>query len=85
VVILGWIGTYMFIESLQQIRRARGGKERLRGKESLFIRVYKSLPWQMRFEKSGVTHSPLMPLFLGSFAGMLGGSWDWEGVLSWCR
>jgi uncharacterized membrane protein YfcA len=73
VVMLGWIGTYMFIESLQQIRRAKGGIERLTGEESLFIRVYMSLPWRMRFEKSGVTHSPLMPLFLGSFVGMLGG------------
>jgi uncharacterized membrane protein YfcA len=73
VVMLGWVGTYMFLESLQQIRGAGRGKERLRGRESLFIRVYKSLPWQMRFEKSGVTHSPLMPLFLGGFVGVLAG------------
>jgi uncharacterized membrane protein YfcA len=71
VVMLGWVGTYMFLESLQQIRRARRGKER--GRESLFIRVCKSLPWQMRFERSGVTHSPLMPLFLGGFVGVLAG------------
>jgi uncharacterized membrane protein YfcA len=73
VVMLGCVGTYMFFESLQQIRRAKRGVERLTGKESLLIRVYMSLPWQMRFERSGVTHSPLMPLFLGSFVGMLGG------------
>jgi uncharacterized membrane protein YfcA len=71
VVMLGCVGGYMFLESLQQIRRAKTGKERPREAESLAVRVIRSLPWQTRFEKSGVTLSPLMPLFLGGFLGML--------------
>jgi uncharacterized membrane protein YfcA len=71
VVMLGSVGGYMFAESLQQIWRAKGGKEKLRKGESLIVRVTKSLPWLMRFEKSGITLSPLVPLFLGGFMGML--------------
>jgi uncharacterized membrane protein YfcA len=71
VVMLGCVGGYMFVESLQQIRRARRGKERSRESESLTVRVIKSLPWQTHFEKSGVTLSPLMPLFLGGLMGTL--------------
>jgi uncharacterized membrane protein YfcA len=71
VVMLGSVGWYMFVESLQQIWRAKRGKEKLREGESLIVRVTKSLPWLMRFEKSGITLSPLVPLFLGGFMGML--------------
>lgn len=79
VVMLGWVGTYMFLESLQQIRRTRSGKGSLRRRESLFIRVYKILPWHMRFERSGVTISLLMPLFLGCFVGVLAGIMGFGG------
>jgi uncharacterized membrane protein YfcA len=71
VVMLGWVGGYMFVESLQQLRRPKRGRERLEEAESLYVRVIKGLPWQTHFEKSGVTLSPLMPLFLGGFVGML--------------
>jgi uncharacterized membrane protein YfcA len=40
-------------------------------KPSVYARVVQSLPWQMRFEKSGVTLSPIMPLVLGIFVGIL--------------
>ena len=33
--------------------------------------MVQSLPYQMKFEKSGVTLSPLMPLILGVFVGIL--------------
>jgi uncharacterized membrane protein YfcA len=71
VVVLGCVGGYMFVESLQQIRRAKRGRETSREVESITVRVLKGLPWQTRFEKSGVTLSPLMPLFLGGLMGIL--------------
>jgi uncharacterized membrane protein YfcA len=40
-------------------------------KESSVGRFLKSLPMQTRFEKSGVTHSVLVPIFLGAFVGIL--------------
>ena len=40
-------------------------------KVSLYNRLVQSLPYQMNFEKSGVTLSPLMPLVLGVFVGIL--------------
>jgi hypothetical protein len=74
VVMLGVIGAYMFIESLQSMRQQpvetkRGAPEP--AKVSLYARLVQALPYQMRFEKSGVTLSPLMPLVLGVFVGIL--------------
>jgi len=40
-------------------------------KETAMSRFLKSLPLQTRFEKSGVTHSALAPIVLGSFVGVL--------------
>ena len=40
-------------------------------KESAVGRFLKSLPLQTRFEKSGVTHSVLVPIVLGAFVGVL--------------
>jgi uncharacterized membrane protein YfcA len=72
VVMLGVIGSYMFAESLQSIRKkvpeARIAKP---VRPSVYARLVQALPWQMKFEKSGVTLSPLMPLILGTFVGVL--------------
>jgi len=70
VLMLGTVGTYMFIESLQSMRKkhvdsAPATKD---GKVAAFL---KSLPLQTEFVKSGVTHSILVPLFLGCFVGIL--------------
>ncbi len=75
VVMLGVIGSYMFMESLQSLRQKpvaepkRGEAEP--GRVSLYNRMVQALPYQMHFEKSGVTLSPLMPLILGVFVGIL--------------
>jgi uncharacterized membrane protein YfcA len=74
VVMLGVIGVYMFIESLQSLRKRpvevkRGAAEPV--KVSRYTRLVQSLPYQMKFEKSGVTLSPVMPLILGIFVGVL--------------
>ncbi|HZK12875.1 MAG TPA: sulfite exporter TauE/SafE family protein, partial [Desulfobaccales bacterium] len=74
VVMLGVIGGYMFVESLQSMRQKPVESKRTvtePAKVSLYTRLVQSLPYQMKFEKSGVTLSPLMPLVLGVFVGIL--------------
>jgi uncharacterized protein len=73
VIMLGVIGSYMFVESLQSMRKAAPEevKPREPQRPSVYARLVQSLPWQMRFEKSGVTLSPIMPLVLGVFVGIL--------------
>ena len=73
VIMLGVIGSYMFVESLQSMRKAAPEevKPREPKKPSVYARMVQSLPWQMHFEKSGVTLSPIMPLVLGVFVGIL--------------
>jgi uncharacterized membrane protein YfcA len=72
VVMLGVVGSYMFLESLRSLR---GGplveKEHKKGEVSWFGRLNRALPWRTQFEKSGVTMSPLMPLGLGVMVGVL--------------
>ena len=74
VVMLGVIGGYMFVESLQSLRRKPVESKRTAtepAKVSLYNRLVQALPYQMKFDKSGVTLSPLMPLILGVFVGIL--------------
>jgi uncharacterized membrane protein YfcA len=73
VLMLGIVGTYMFIESIQSIRKKKGPvvQEVKEERESAVGRFLKSLPLQTRFEKSGVTHSALVPVILGGFVGVL--------------
>ncbi|HMK60089.1 MAG TPA: sulfite exporter TauE/SafE family protein [Dissulfurispiraceae bacterium] len=70
VLMLGTVGTYMFIESLQSIRKTNtdSAPAKKDGKVGTFL---KSLPFQTEFIKSGVTHSILVPLLLGCFVGIL--------------
>jgi uncharacterized membrane protein YfcA len=70
VVMLGFVGTYMFMESLQGLRRVKAVEVSAK-KESRYAMIVKSLPWQTHFEKSGVELSILMPLVLGAFVGIL--------------
>lgn len=73
VVMLGIIGTYMFQESLRGLRhRPRETAERiLREKKSWFAAFNETLPFVIRFEKSGVNFSVFIPLMLGAMVGML--------------
>ena len=74
VVMLGGVGSFMFVESLNAMRKtkkasatsapAAAPKEKKGG-------FFAALPMQTYFEKSGVTHSALVPLFLGTFVGVL--------------
>jgi len=70
VLMLGIVGTYMFIESLHSMRKKKS-EEVKQVKESKVAKFLKSLPMQTHFEKSGVTHSITVPIFLGVFVGIL--------------
>jgi uncharacterized membrane protein YfcA len=69
IVLLGIIGALMFIESLSSIKKKTATVEAK--KESNIIGMLKLLPFQTNFEKSGVTHSMLLPIFFGGFVGIL--------------
>jgi uncharacterized membrane protein YfcA len=74
VVMLGVIGFYMFMESLQSMRKKPAETRRTGtapAKVSLYNRMIQALPYQMHFIKSGVTFSPLLPLILGVIVGVL--------------
>jgi uncharacterized protein len=73
VVMLGFVGVYMFQESLQALRSTASPKATIPAeeKDSMYVRLMRAMPWQTRFEKSGITLSPLVPLFLGALMGTL--------------
>ena len=72
VVMLGVVGSYMFMESLQSLRKASMAARKVETlKPSLYVRTVQSLPFQMKFPKSGVTLSAFLPIILGVFVGIL--------------
>jgi uncharacterized membrane protein YfcA len=70
VLMLGIVGTYMFIESLQSMKKKKV-EDAKPAKENAMVKFLKSLPLQTHFEKSGVTHSLLVPVIFGGFVGIL--------------
>jgi uncharacterized membrane protein YfcA len=74
VAMLGIIGIYMFIESLQNLKKARFASEdldRSPRKPSFYTRLVATLPFKVHFAKSGIRISFLVPVFLGSVVGVL--------------
>ncbi|MBI5556915.1 MAG: sulfite exporter TauE/SafE family protein [Deltaproteobacteria bacterium] len=74
VVMLGVVGTFMFFESLHAMRKNKNSgtaKARSVAPAEKKKGFFAMLPLQTYFEKSGVTHSALVPLFLGTFVGIL--------------
>jgi uncharacterized membrane protein YfcA len=73
VLMLGIVGSYMFIESLQSMKKKKNAPVETHApkKESSIGKFLSSLPLQTRFEKSGVTHSAIVPVVLGGFVGVL--------------
>jgi len=74
VVMLGFVGGYMFLESLQGLRSAKSMVTDIPEpvkRESAYTRLIQKLPFQTRFEKSGIVLSPIVPLFLGGLVGIL--------------
>lgn len=70
VLMLGFVGAYMFMESLQSLRK-KEVQQPTPKKESKYASFVQMLPWQTYFEKSGIRLSVLMPLVLGIFVGVL--------------
>jgi uncharacterized membrane protein YfcA len=70
VLMLGIVGTYMLIESLASMNKKESSQTKEKG-ESAMARFLGSLPLQTHFEKSGVTHSLLVPVVFGTFVGIL--------------
>jgi len=74
VVMLGFVGGYMFLESLQAMRRSastRLTESSEPKRESLYARMVRSMPLQMDFKRSGIRLSLFMPLLLGTMVGIL--------------
>jgi uncharacterized membrane protein YfcA len=69
VIFLGAIGLLMFAESLRAILRTRKGTAR-RGKLHRHIWMH-GLPFKVRFRRSRLYISVLMPLSIGAFVGLL--------------
>ncbi len=73
VLMLGFVGGYMFIESIQAMRKSAAPvvHDAKPKKPSYYARMIGSLPLQMDFHRSGIRLSLLMPLFLGTLVGVL--------------
>ncbi|SMF14013.1 sulfite exporter TauE/SafE family protein [Desulfovibrio gilichinskyi] len=72
VLMLGGVGSYMFYESLQSLRKnVPAVKTEAPKKKSRYTAMLESLPFQTDFKKSGVRLSLLMPLVLGVLVGVL--------------
>jgi hypothetical protein len=71
VLMLGFVGSYMFFESLQTMRKSKTEHKLAVAKESKYAQLVAKLPWQTNFATSGVRLSVLMPLGLGVFVGIL--------------
>ena len=72
VVMLGLIGSYMFQESLSNLRPPSAHRRKaVSEKEFWFSRFAEVLPFPVYFGKSGITTSIFVPLILGALVGML--------------
>jgi uncharacterized membrane protein YfcA len=69
IIVLGSLGTYMFLQSLRTLRRGAVARqiETAPKRSTLLSR----LPWQLDFPCSGVRHSVLIPLVLAALLGVL--------------
>ena len=74
ILMLGIVGLYMFVESLNTLRKGKKGEvevEPEQKKESRLASMVQSLPLQTEFVKSGVRQSAIIPVILGCFIGVL--------------
>ncbi len=83
VIMLGVVGTFMFFESLNALKKQKAranlseaelaaAEEKKKAKAAKAKKgLLSSLPFQIHFEKSGVTHSAILPVGLGIFVGVL--------------
>jgi uncharacterized membrane protein YfcA len=74
VVMLAIMGFFMLGESIYSMKRASVAGAEAAGSVAPtgLARFTAALPFQMHFEKSGITHSPILPLVIGGLVGLLG-------------
>ena len=83
VVFLGIVGALMMAESLRALLRQRKGVAR-RGKLHRHIWIH-GLPLKMRFQKSRLYISAVMPFLIGVLVGLLAAIMGVGAASSWCR
>ena len=73
VVMLGLVGSFMFVESLVAMKKSKSGGQKASASSTATKKggLMGLLPMQTHFDKSGVTFSALVPLGLGMFVGVL--------------
>lgn len=72
VVMLGLVGSFMFVESLVALKKTKGvAKSKPASPATKKGGLMGMLPMQTHFDKSGVTFSALVPFVLGCFVGVL--------------
>lgn len=71
VVMLGLVGSFMFVESLMAMKKSKSGTQAPTSTAPKKGGIMSLLPLQTYFEKSGVTFSALVPFALGIFVGIL--------------
>lgn len=73
VLMLGGVGSYMFVESLQGLKKKDDAPVETAQpkKQSTYAKLLDMFPMQSRFEKSGITISMLLPLIFGVLVGVL--------------
>jgi len=74
VAMLGVIGGYMFVESLQSLKKTPPSEEPPGSSTktpSLYARLITWLPFKINFDKSGIRISFIVPLLLGGLIGIL--------------
>ncbi len=73
VLMLGFVGGYMFLESLQAMRKSSRPEvaDASPKRESLYAKMIRIMPMQVDFHRSGIRLSLLMPFCLGILVGVL--------------
>lgn len=75
VIMLGIIGTFMFNESLRSLLRrpknAPATEEDSGERPTQNLRIMDIFPGKIRFEKSGLTLSPIVPVLVGAIVGTI--------------
>jgi uncharacterized membrane protein YfcA len=72
VVILGVVGFYMFLESVESLRSTKSRQTApSETKQSPYAFLIRRLPFQIDFARSGIVLSALIPVFLGGLVGLL--------------
>ena len=74
VVLLGILGFFMMVDSVSCLSKKKGvpgSVEKSKKNRSFHDRLFQALPWKMRFDKSGVTLSLILPVLAGGFVGMV--------------